>query len=117
MTNRIQPESTAKIGGKTYKLRWDKGALFRMASQPDAVGDLDPEDSLAVFQRAVILAWCCVKAAPFKDPESLAEAIADDELIGLAEAVTAAFTNAAPAKEGERDGPLSNGPLRVGGWD
>lgn len=92
---------TLKIGGVLHSLRNTRRAAFRLGGLAYPPPSYSPEwDGNTLFRWAVIHAWAMLAdGSAFRSPEDLADALADDEVRPLLDAVNAALSAQDEAKK------------------
>ena len=110
MNTMLKSNVTVTIAGQSHQIRWDKAALFELGSYPEATEDVDVNNGAALFRRAIIYLFCCLKGDhPYKSPKDIAAVIGDDEVEGIMDAINNAIMAGNGGKEGV-NAPLANGP-------
>jgi len=109
----IHPEVEVELGNRTYQLRWDNRALFRLqgfSKDMSVSGD---------YRQILTMVWSMlVGKHPFKDPMDLTDYISPHECLDYAQKVNSAVANGADnGMPGGEDGsdPLSRTGRSPGG--
>lgn len=118
MNNALNANVTVTIAGQSHQIRWDKAALFELGQFPEATEEVDESNGAALFRRAIIYLFCCLKSDhKFKSPKDIAALVGDDEVEGIMEAMNEAILKGNGGKD-SADDPLSkNGPSPVADSD